>query len=254
MRGVGVAAQIPAEGRIGPDQRGAGRRFFEQRLPIGGPDIRGQNVRVRDPYRFLRGAGNGLRLWGRGIGRRLRLAAFPALWRRAVLPDGRRGFGRLGFRARQKTLPDLVVEEQVRDPGLTPRAEGRGNIQRDRSHESNLHATSVLERCAQRSSRPEASATKTVLSGVPKPSWSRLPTTMSAFLETSLPRTESSMFCDSAAKPTTFCSGRRSAASVFRMSGLGAKWTSNPSGASLFLNFLSPPCAGGTGRSRPRRR
>ena len=31
------------------------------------------------------------------------------------------------------------------------------------------------------------------------------------------------------------------------MSGLGAKWTSNPSGASLFLNFLSPPCNGGTG-------
>ena len=77
VRGVGVAAQIPAEGRIGPDQRGAGRRFFEQRLPIGGPDIRGQNVRVRDPYRFLRGAGNGLRLWGRGIGRRLRLARVP---------------------------------------------------------------------------------------------------------------------------------------------------------------------------------
>ena len=207
VRGVGVAAQIPAEGRIGPDQRGAGRRFFEQRLPIGGPGVRGQSARVRDPHSFLRGAGNGLRLGGRGIGRRLRLAALLALWRRTVLPDGldgRRGFGRLGFRARQKTLPDFVVEEQMRDPGLTPRAEGRGNIQRDRSHESNLHATSVLERCAQRSSRPEASATKTVLSAVPKPSWSRLPTTMSAFLETSLPRTESSRFCDSAAKPTTF--------------------------------------------------
>ncbi|MFR3457921.1 MAG: hypothetical protein ACLTTU_05970 [Bilophila wadsworthia] len=41
---------------------------------------------------------------GEGYRKAAEAGGVPALWRRAVLPDGRRGFGRLGFRARQKTL------------------------------------------------------------------------------------------------------------------------------------------------------
>ncbi len=54
--------------------------------------------------------------------------------------------------------------------GGAPGPQRRRNTQRDKSHDSSLHATSGLDREGHCSSRPRLSATKTRSSAVPKPS------------------------------------------------------------------------------------